>query len=123
MESFGFWKYIATQIRDCDRASLFHYRRRLPFSMSPIVLPTPIQFKCSVLEQTAFYHSVKLVGAIKQALPQNEVDILNGSLFYPYCIAKLPRQVIWDMVNFIEPRLVEIMNKLGCPTEIESLKK
>lgn len=119
----GFWKWIATQIRDCDRASLYHYRRRLPFSMSPVVVAAPIKLDCSVLEQTAFYHSPKLVDAMRRALPPEEIQILNGNLIYPYCIAKMPRQVIWDFVNFIEPRMIQIIKELGCPTEIESLKK
>ena len=123
MVKFGFWKWIATQIRDCDRASLLHYRRRLPFSMSPVVVAAPIKLNCSVLEQTAFFHSPKLVDAMRRALPAEEIQILNGNLIYPYCIAKMPRQVIWDLVNFIEPRIIQVIKELGCPTEIESLKK
>lgn len=119
----GAWQYIATQIRDCDRASLNHFRRKLPLSMSNVVVAAPIRLNCSLLEQTAFYHSIKIVDAIKKALPPKELEILNENLIYPYTIAKMPRPMIWDFVNFIEPRMLEIMRLIGCPTNYNDLLK
>lgn len=116
--SFGFWKWIATQIRDYDRASLLHYRRKLPFSMSPVVVAQPLNVG-NVLQQTAFYHSPKMSDALCKVLTPDEQKILNGPMFFPYCIFKAPRRLIWEWVNYVEPRILQCMQILGCPLDFE----
>ena len=117
MGELPFWKWIATQIRDGDCATLNHYRRKTNPTMAKVMVAQPMQLKCSVLEQTAFYHSPKLVEAIQKSLPPDELAVLNGNIFFPYCIAKMPRKLIWEFVNFMEPRMLRVFGNLGCPTE------
>lgn len=85
--------------------------------MAKVVVPEPIQFPNSVLEQMAYYHSPKVADAMLKALPPDESNILRGNVFFPYNIAKMPRKLIWEWVNFVEPRLLRTMEILGCPLD------
>lgn len=112
-----FWKWAATQIRDEDTATINHYRRKTNPTMAKVMVPEPMPLKVSILEQTAYYHSPKVADALLKALPPDESNILRGNMFFPYNIAKMPRKLIWEYVNFIEPRLLRTMEILGCPLD------
>lgn len=50
------WEWICNNFGDEDRVTLHHYRRKIPISISPIIIPIPIIFKISLKEQMGYFH-------------------------------------------------------------------
>lgn len=121
----GVWKWISSQIRECDWAALNHNRRKI-YPKVGIQVAAPMQFQCSLLQQISYYHSNKLATALASTLPQNELNVLSGQILVPYCIWSAPHSVIKNWVEFVEDRTIAVLNKLGCgsdPNEIMEFVK
>lgn len=117
-----FWIYISKQIREQDSASLMAYRRKL-YPKIGIQVAQPLNLPCTVLEQLAYYHSPFIAETICKVLPPEEVKILNGNLLCAYNIFSAPYKVIVEWINFVIPRLEQIMKAIGCPNDFKSVKE
>lgn len=114
-----FWGWIAQQLRDQDSASLCAYRRKI-YARPGIQVAQPMQLQMTLLDQMAFCHSPILSAACCEVLPQEEIKILSGNLFFPYNIFSAPKKLIQEWVNFVIPRVTQIMDKVGCGGTYES---
>ena len=120
---FSAWLWLANNIRENDRATLHHYRRKLPLSISPIVLPQPMQFRCTILEHIAYYHSPIIAEAMVKTLNQTEMQILNGNALLCWNIFKAPQPIIKQWCEYCGNKLKMLSDVLNCPIEVEAVNK
>ena len=97
------WKWILTQLKDGDWATLHHYRRQL---MQPcMVLSTahPIPMQNGVLGQLAYCHTIQWVDFMRYALTNEDFKILlDAKEFFPYNLFCAPKNVIERWVSDME---------------------
>ena len=117
-----FWIYISKHIREQDSASLMAYRRKI-YPKVGIQVAQPLNLPCTVLEQLAYYHSPFIAETICKVLAPEEVKILNGNLLCAYNIFSANHKVIIEWINFVIPRLEQIMKAIGCPNDFKSVKE
>ena len=120
---FGFWEWAANNIRDCDRACLQHYRRKLPLSISEIVLPEPCKFNFSILDGLAYWHSPVLCDALHSILSPQEFNLLQGNELLCWTIFKAPQPVIKQWVEFCGSKLTLLLRYFGLEPTLESFDK
>ena len=79
-----FYNWIAQNLRPTDFVCVHHYRRKLPLSIG-LTLPAPIEFKGSMAQQMAYYHSPVLSDAIMRTLsPVEQQVFMNANQLIPY---------------------------------------
>ena len=88
---FCAWKWIASQLRDNDWASLSHYRRKC-YSKMGVQVAMPIRLGGSALDHMAYYHSPLLADAFSKALSPQELNVLRQPIIYPYNIFSAPKR-------------------------------
>ena len=116
------WLWLSKNIRECDRATLHHYRRKLPSSMSEIVLPMPIKLGGNMLEHLSFYHSPKIAEAFAKTLGQEEMKIAKGNELCCWDIFKAPQPVIAQWCEWCGNKLKFLASELGITIEYDSVK-
>lgn len=117
------WLWLSNNIRECDFASLSHYRRKLPLSIANVVLPYPMMFKCTILEHLAYYHSPILAEAMVKTLNPTELAIMNDNKLMCWNIFKAPQPLIKQWCEYCGNKLKLLSDILKCPINVESVHK
>ena len=120
---FGFWEWAANNIRECDRACLQHYRRKLPLGVSDIILPQPCKFNMSILDGLAYWHSPVLCDALHSILSPQEFNVLQGNELLCWNIFKAPQPVIKQWVEYCGNKLTLLLSYFGLEPTLESVEK
>ena len=116
------WLWLSKNLRECDRATLHHYRRKLPSSISEIVLPMPIKLDCNLIEHISFYHSTKIAEAFAKTLGQEEMKVANGNELCCWNIFKAPQPVIAQWCEWCGNKLKLLASELGITIDYDSVK-
>lgn len=119
---FPAWLWLSKNIREGDRATLHHYRRKLPSSISEIVLPIPIRLGCNMLEHLAFFHSPKIAEAFAKTLGPEEMKIAKGNELCCWNIFKSPQPVIAQWCDWCGNKLKFLASELGITIDYETIK-
>lgn len=101
-----YYVWVANNLRSQDWVSVHHYRRKLPLSIG-LTLPAPIEFKGSMAQQVAYYHSPVLSDAIMRTLSPIEQQIfVKANQLIPY-------NMMNAQVEFIQKEFLPyILNKV-----------
>lgn len=92
-----FYNWIAQNLRPTDFVCVHHYRRKLPLSIG-LTLPAPIEFKGSMAQQMAYYHSPVLSDAIMRTLsPVEQQVFMTANQLIPYNIMNAQVEFIQRM--------------------------
>lgn len=116
------WMWIAEHIREQDWCSLNAYRRKLKLGIGTLVAK-PLQWKCSVLDQLANYHSPVYCDVLHNILPRNEFNLLQRNVFLPYNIAQMSCPHIKHYVSFIKEREDSFFKCLGFQPTLDNCRK
>lgn len=116
------WLWLSKNIRECDRATLHHYRRRLPSSIFEIVLPIPINLGCNMLDNLSFYHSPKIAEAFAKTLGAEEMKIAKCNELCCWNIFKAPQPVITQWCEWCGNKLKFLASELGITIDYDSVK-
>jgi hypothetical protein len=85
-----FYSWIAQNLRPKDWVRVNHYRRKCNQSIG-LSLPAPIEFKGSLAQQMAYYHSPVLVDAMMKTLnPVEQQIMMTSNQLLPYNIMYAP---------------------------------
>lgn len=120
---FGVYEWAANNIRECDRACVHHYRRKLPFGISEIILPQPCKFNFSILDGLAYWHSPVLCDALHAVLSPQEFNLLQSNELLCWNIFKAPQPVIKQWVEYCGSKLTLLLRYFGLEPTIESFEK
>ena len=120
---FGFWEWASNNIRECDRATLHHYRRKLPLGLSEIILPMPCDLKAPILEHLAYFHSPVLVEAFRSIMSPQELSALQSNELLCWNIFKAPQPVIKQWCEYCGNKLTLLLRYFGLEATIESVEK
>ena len=116
------WMWLSEHLRDEDWCSLNAYRRKLKTGIGTLVAQ-PIQWKCSVLDQLATYHSPIYCDVLHTILPKNEFDLLQNNVFFPYNIFQASTPQIKHWVSFIKEREDAFFKCLGFEPTVDNCRK
>ena len=116
------WMWLSEHLRDEDWCSLNAYRRKLKLGIGTLVAQ-PLQWKCSVLAQLANYHSPIYCDVLHTILPQNEFNLLQNNVFFPYNIFQANKQQIKNWVTFIKEREDAFFKCLGFVPSADNCRK
>ena len=116
------YMWIAEHIREQDWCSLNAYRRKLKLGIGTLVAQ-PLQWKCSVLDQLANYHSTIYCDVLHSILPPNEFNLLQRNVFFPYNIAQMSGPHIKHYVSFIKEREDSFFKCLGFQPTLDNCRK
>ena len=116
------WMWLADKIREQDWVSLNAYRRKLKLGIGTLVA-APMEWKCSVLDQLANYHSPVYCDVLNAILPRNEFNLLQRNVFFPYNIAQMSGPQIKHYVNFIKEREDAFFKCLGFVPTLDNCRK
>lgn len=116
------YMWIAEHLRDEDWCSLNAYRRKLKLGIGTLVAK-PLEWKCSVLDQLANYHSPLYADVLHSILPQNEFNLLQRNVFFPYNITSMSVQQIKNWVTFIKEREDAFFKCLGFVPSADNCRK
>lgn len=119
---FPAWLWLSKNIRECDRATLHHYRRKLPQSMAEIVLPMPINLGNDMLNHLAYFHSPKIAEAFAKTLSAEEMKVAKDSKLCCWNIFKSPQPVIAQWCEWCGNKLKFLASELGITIEYDSVK-
>lgn len=107
------WLWLSKNLRECDRATLHHYRRRLPSSISEIVLPIPKKLGCDLLSHLAFYHSPKIAEAFAKTLGPEEMKVAKSDELCCWNIFKAPQPVIAQWCEWCRKQIKIPCKRIG----------
>ena len=116
------WMWLADKMREQDWVSLNAYRRKLKLGIGTLVA-APMEWKCSVLDQLANYHSPVYCDVLNAILPRNEFNLLQRNVFFPYNIAQMSGPQIKHYVNFIKEREDAFFKCLGFVPALDNCRK
>ena len=116
------WMWLADKMREQDWVSLNAYRRKLKLGIGTLVA-APMEWKCSVLDQLANYHSPVYCDVLNAILPRNEFNLLQRNVFFPYNIAQMSGPQIKHYVNFIKEREDAFFKCLGFVPTLDNCRK
>jgi len=116
------WMWLADKIREQDWVSLNAYRRKLKLGIGTLVA-APMEWKCSVLDQLANYHSPVYCDVLNAILPRNEFNLLQRNVFFPYNIAQMSGPQIKHYVSFIKEREDSFFKCLGFQPTLDNCRK
>ena len=116
------WMWLADKIREQDWVSLNAYRRKLKLGIGTLVA-APMEWKCSVLDQLANYHSPVYCDVLNAILPRNEFNLLQRNVFFPYNIAQMSGPQIKHYVSFIKEREDAFFKCLGFVPSADNCRK
>lgn len=111
---YAAWQYLLDNFKDVEWFTLHHYRRILNQYYHHISLAKPIYFNCSVMQQTASCHSIKLVKMLEQILQKEDFTYLcKTNILLPYNIMHIHREVLTEWCKFIKFYIDKIFDILG----------
>ena len=116
------WMWLADKIREQDWVSLNAYRRKLKLGIGTLVA-APMEWKCSILDQLANYHSPVYCDVLNAILPRNEFNLLQRNVFFPYNIAQMSGPQIKHYVSFIKEREDSFFKCLGFQPTLDNCRK
>lgn len=116
------WMWLSENLRNDDWVSLNAYRRKLKLGIGTLVA-APLQWKCSVLDQLATYHSPIYCDVLHTILPPNEFNLLQRNVFFPYNIFLANTQRIKHWVSFVKEREDAFFKCLGFEPTVENCRK
>lgn len=116
------WMWLAEHLRDEDWCSLNAYRRKLKLGIGTLVA-APMEWKCSVLDQLANYHSPIYCDVLHTILPPNEFNLLQRNVFFPYNIFQANKQQIKNWVEFVKEREDAFFKCLGFAPTVDNCRK
>jgi len=116
------WMWLAEHLRDEDWCSLNAYRRKLKLGIGTLVA-APMEWKCSVLDQLANYHSPIYCDVLHTILPPNEFNLLQRNVFFPYNIFQANKQQIKNWVSFVKEREDAFFKCLGFVPTVDNCSK
>lgn len=116
------WMWLADKMREQDWCSLNAYRRKLKLGIGTLVAQ-PLQWKCSVLDQLANYHSPVYCDVLNAILPRNEFNLLQKNVFFPYNIAQMSGPQIKHYVSFIKEREDAFFKCIGFVPNADNCRK
>lgn len=117
------WEWICNNFGDEDRVTLHHYRRKIPISISPIIIPIPILFKISLKEQMRYFHSEKLSIAMENTLNMEEKEIYNKNDLICWNIFKAPISICKEWLKYCGEKLNLLSQELKCGFDIDSVRR
>lgn len=116
------YMWLAEHLREQDWCSLNAYRRKLKLGIGTLVAQ-PMEWKCSVLDQLANYHSAIYADVLNAILPRNEFNLLQRNVFFPYNIAQMSGPQIKHYVSFIKEREDSFFKCLGFQPTLDNCRK
>ena len=116
------WMWLADKMREQDWVSLNAYRRKLKLGIGTLVA-APMEWKCSVLDQLANYHSPVYCDVLNAILPRNEFNLLQRNVFFPYNIAQMSGPQIKHYISFIKEREDAFFKCLGFQPTLDNCRK
>ena len=116
------WMWLADKMREQDWVSLNAYRRKLKLGIGTLVA-APMEWKCSVLDQLANYHSPVYCDVLNAILPRNEFNLLQRNVFFPYNIAQMSGPQIKHYVSFIKEREDAFFKCIGFQPTLDNCRK
>lgn len=110
------WKWIYSQMSDDDWVVLSHYRRRLECTQrGSLGIAAPMTLQASVLQQTAYCHSVTMAKILEAVLEEKYVKILKSNKFVPYNLFCVDKHSLKEWIDFQDYYIGEMVRKYTGP--------
>ena len=111
---FAIWKWLVENDKKHEWFVLHHYRRYLNTYYHHFCVAEPIHFNCSVLQQTAACHSVKLVQMLQSVMHPQDFALLNSlNYLLPYNMMSIHRDVLVEWVKFMDYYMTKLVQLIG----------
>lgn len=108
------WIYLFEHETKYEWLTLNHYRRHMVEMYHNLSIAQPIYFQCSILQQTAWCHSPKVVELLNAVLSKEDFELLSRlNYLIPYNIMHVNRIVLGQWLAFVKPIIDKCVQLVG----------